>query len=189
MVIEKQFISADDFNQIAEGPEYNDRSVELVDGVIVQMSLPNPEHGEILSRLHARLAVYVYENDLGRVTVGDAPYILKRSSEGRDTIRGLDLTFLSKSNAPRPLPRKPMTIMPDLAVEVISPSNEAADVRLKIRQLLEAGTPLIWVVYPDMRIVDVHTSSGATMLNEEDTLSGGNTLPGFELSVADIFPS
>ncbi len=189
MIVEKQFISADAFCDIVQQPEYDDRVVELVGGVIVEMSLPNPEHAEILSRLHARLAMHVYENDLGRVAVGDVPFVVERNQEGRDTVRGLDLTFLSKSSAPQPLPRQAMTIMPDLAVEVISPSNEAADIRLKIRQLLEAGASMIWIVYPDLRIVDVHTASGVFTLESEDTLSGGDVLPGFEIRVADIFPS
>ena len=80
-------------------------------------------------------------------------------------------------------------VAPDLAVEVISPSNEAADTRLKIRQLLDAGTALVWIVYPDLRIVDAHTQDGATTLNEEDTLSGGDVLLGFEIPVREIFPA
>ena len=189
MVMERQYIGADKFIEIVGGPEYEGRAVELVRGVIVEMSMPNPEHAEILSRLHARLAMFVYNNDLGRVAVGDTPYIVERNSEGKDTVRGLDLSFLSKSTAPLPLPRQPMTVMPDLAVEVISPSNETADIRLKIHQLLEAGASMIWVVYPDMRIVDVHTASGVTVLKENDSLSGGDILPGFEIPVTDIFPS
>lgn len=189
MVMERQIISADMFLDIAQSQEYEDRVIELVNGVIVEMSLPNPEHAEILSRLHARVAAYVYENDLGRVAVGDTPFVVERNSEGKDTVRGLDLSFLSKYRAPRPLPRQPMTVMPDLAVEVISPSNEAADIRSKIDQVLRAGASMIWVIYPDLRIVDVHTAIGVTTVNEEGALSGGDVLPGFELPVSDIFPS
>ncbi len=132
--------------------------------------------------------MHVYDNDLGRVAVGDTPYIVERNSDGKDTVRGLDLSFLSKSKAPQPLPRQPMTVMPDLAVEVVSPRNETVDFRLKIHQLLEAGACMIWVVYPEMRIVDVHTASGVTALKEDDTLSGGDILPGFSVTVSDIFP-
>jgi len=189
MIVEKQLISADAFYDMIQQPEFADRRVELVEGEIIEMSLPNPEHAEILSRLHARLAMHVYDNDLGRVAVGDVPFVVERNQDGRDTVRGLDLTFLSKNSAPQPLPRRALTIMPDLAVEVISPSNKAADIRLKIRQLLEAGAAMIWIVYTDMRIVDVYTGSGVTTLEASDTLSGGDVLPGFEIRVADIFPS
>lgn len=189
MVMERQYIGADQFIEIVGGSEYEGRAVELVGGVIVEMTMPNPEHAEILSRLHARLATFVYENDLGRVAVGDTPYVVVRHIEGKDTVRGLDLSFLSKSKAPQPLPRQPMTVMPDLAVEVVSPSNETADIRLKIHQLFEGGTAMIWVVYPDMRIVDVHTARAVAVLKEGDNLSGGDILPGFEIPVTDIFPS
>lgn len=189
MVMERQFISADKFLDLVDRPEYEGRTVELVGGVIVETSMPNPEHAEILSRLHARIAAHVYDNDLGRLAVGDTPFVVERNKEGKDTVRGVDLSFLSKAKAPQPLPRQPMTVMPDLAVEVISPSNENADIRLKVHQLLEAGASMIWVVYPDMRIVDVHTAGAVAVLGEHDSLTGGDVLPGTEFRVGDIFPS
>ena len=189
MVMERQVISADGFLKILGSPEYGDRIVELVDGEIVEMPLPNGQHGEVLAILTVRIGQYVLENELGRVTTGDAGFVLERNLDGRDTVRGMDLAFISKSKAPAPLPNTLLEFAPDLAVEVISPSNEAADIRLKIRQLLNAGTALVWTVYPDMRIVDVHTRDGATTLDEADTLSGGDVLPGFEIPVCEIFPA
>ena len=79
--------------------------------------------------------------------------------------------------------------MPDLVAEIISPSNSAQDIHQKIRQLSEAGTALIWIIYPESRTVAIHTPSGATTLEESDTLTGGEVLAGFEVQVADIFPS
>lgn len=189
MVMEREYINADRFLDIITSPEYSDRKVELVNGEIIEMSFPNAEHGEILSLMHARIAGFVYHNALGRVLVGDAGTLLSQNPAGKDTVRGLDLAFVSKSKAPLPLPRGLLTVAPDLAVEVISPSNEAADIRLKIQQLLDAGTPLVWVVYPDLRIVDVHTARGSFTLDEGDTLTGGDILPGLEIPVPDIFPS
>lgn len=187
MVLEKQFISADMFLEYVE--QIDDRIVELVEGVIVDMSRPGWEHGEILSLINERIAVYVRANRLGRVAVGDPGFVLERRADGKDTVRGIDLAFISSERASERLSTGWTTIAPDLAVEVISPSNEAKDIRKKIRQLLNAGTQLIWIVYPDMRIVDVHTSSGATTFEENDTLTGGDVLPGFEIRVAEIFPS
>ena len=74
-------------------------------------------------------------------------------------------------------------------MEVISPSNEAADIHHKIRQLLAAGTTLVWIVYPRTRTVEVHTRSGAATLESDDILSGGDVLPGFEIPVREIFPA
>ena len=138
--------------------------------------------------LSVRIANYVIDNGLGIVTAAETGFILERNPDGRDTVRGLDIAFLGRARVPAVLPDNLMDVVPDLAVEVISPSNEAADIRLKIRQLLDAGTALVWIVYPDLRIVDVHTRDGARTLNTADSLSGGDVLPGFEVPVREIFP-
>lgn len=189
MVMERQYISAEGFLEIAGSPEYRDRVVELVEGVIVEMPLPNGEHGEVLALLTIKIGHYVLENSLGRIATGDAGFILERNPGGRDTVRGMDLAFIGRSKAPAPLPNTFLEYAPDLAVEVISPSNDAADIRLKICQLLDAGTALIWIVYPDLRIVDVHTRGGVTTMTAADTLGGGDVLPGFEIPVREIFPA
>ena len=188
MVMERLYISAERFCEIAGSPEYEDRSIELVEGEIVEMSLPNGEHGEILAILTIKLGHYVLEENLGRVATGDAGFVLARNPDGRDTVRGVDLAFFSKSNAPAPLPNSMLEFAPDLAVEVISPNNRVTDMHRKIRQLLAAGTALVWIVHPETRTVEVHTRSGAVTLEEGDALGGGDVLPGFEIPVREIFP-
>ena len=187
--MERQYISADGFLKIVGSPEYGDRIVELVAGEIVEMPLPNGEHGEVLAILTIKIGNHVLENDLGRIATGDTGFILERNPGGRDTVRGMDLAFVSRSKSPAPLPNSFVEFAPDLAVEVISPSNEAADIRLKIWQLLDAGTTLIWIVYPELQIVDAHTRDSVATLNAADTLSGGEVLPGFEIPVHEIFPA
>jgi len=189
MVMERQYISADGFLKIAGSPEYGDRSVELVEGEIVEMSKPSGLHGQITMLLGAKIFNYVVDNALGIVTAADTGFVLERNPDGRDTVRGLDIAFLSSANAPAVLPDHLVDLAPDLAVEVISPSNEAEDIHHKIRQLLAAGTKLVWIVYPRTRTVDVHTPSGAITLEGDDVLSGGDVLPGFEIPVREIFPA
>ena len=105
-------------------------------------------------------------------------------------MRGLDIAFLSSAKAPAVLPDRLVEVAPDLAVEVISPSNQATDMHRKIRQLLAAGTALIWIVHPETRTVEVHTQSGAANASGcDDVLSGGDVLPGFEIPVREIFPA
>ena len=186
-VLEKQFIDADMFLEYVE--QIDDRIVELVEGVIVDMSRPGWEHGEILMLIAGRIHSHALENELGRVAVGDTGFVLERRDDGKDTVRGLDLAFVSHERASERLSTGWTTIAPDLAVEIISPSNKASDIAKKIRQLLNAGTSLVWIVYPDLRSVTVHTADGATTLAESDTLTGGDILPGFEVRVSDIFPS
>ena len=122
--MERQFISADDFLLIVEHPDFEDRIVELVDGEMVDMPLPNPIHAAILGTLSAEITNFVKKRDLGCVLVGDAPFILERNAEGKDTLRGLDVAYISAERLPGSLPSSPLHVAPDLAVEIISPSNK-----------------------------------------------------------------
>lgn len=185
----EEYISADEFLEIANSPKYADCLVELVEGEIVTVPYTNRQHSETLTLVSARLATFVYTNNLGRVYSGDGGFILGRSAIGRDTIRGIDIAFMSAANAPDPTLPSVIEGSPDLAVEIVSPSNEPGDIDLKILQLQRAGTPLIWVIHPVTRRVYVYTVDGVNILSESDTLTGGDILPGFSVKVADIFPA
>jgi len=79
-------------------------------------------------------------------------------------------------------------LSPDLAVEVVSPTDSAAHIQAKVQEYLEAGTRLVWVVYPRTQTVVVYRPSGeALVLGEEDMLTGEDVLPGFACRVGDIF--
>ncbi len=191
MVIEQQLqkMSAERFFELVDSPAYEDRSIELVEGEIVEMSKPSGLHGQITMLLSLKIANHVVENRLGVVTAAETGYILERNPDGRDTVRALDIAFLSRVRVPAVLPDKLVEVAPDLAVEVISPSNKVTDMHRKIRQLLAAGTALIWIVHPETGTVEVHTQSGAITLEADDRLSGGDVLPGFEIPVREIFPA
>jgi Uma2 family endonuclease len=80
------------------------------------------------------------------------------------------------------------TVAPDLAVEVVSPSETADEVREKVRDFLGAGVPLVWTIYPRTHEVIVHTPDGlARTYGEADTLVFPDTLPGFSCLVAELF--
>ena len=186
MVMERQLVSVEGYLEIAARPEYADRIVELVEGEIVEHPKASGLHGQITMLLSVKIANFVVDNGLGVVTAAETGFLLERNPDGRDTVRGLDIAFIRGA---RVLPDHLVDLAPDLAVEVISPSNKAADTHRKIRQLLAAGTALVWIVYPDSRIVDVHTRDGASTLEADDMLSGGDVLPGFEVPVREIFPA
>ena len=187
MIVERQIVNVEEFLIIVEQPEFEDRIVELVEGEIVDMPLPNPIHAAILATLSSEIMTFVRNRGLGRVLAGDAPFVLERNPEGKDTLRGIDIAFIASARLPASLPRKPLEFAPDLAIEITSPSNTADDIKKKIQQLLVAGTALVWIVYPDLRCVAVHTVEGSVTLVEADTLKGGEVLPGFEISVSEIF--
>ncbi len=180
-------LSVEDFLEIANRPEYADCRVELVEGEIVTMSTVRSVHAEIEAHLIIKVGGYIHQHRLGRIYSGDAGFVLERNPDGRDTVRGLDIAFISRAKAPEPLPNTWVEVAPDLAIEIMSPSNTVGDTNLKIDQLLRAGCPQVWIVHPDLRRVDVHSLAGMRVYREGDMLSGGDILPGFELAVSDIF--
>ena len=189
MVMERQIVSAEGYLEIVGSQEYVDRIVELVEGEIVLMSKPSGLHGQITMLLGAKIFNYATENGLGIVTAAETGFLLERNPDGRDTVRGLDIAFIRSERAPGVLPDHLVEIAPDLVVEVVSPSNKVVDMQRKIRQLLVAGTALVWIVHPDTRTVEIRTRAGAKTLEEGDTLNGGDVLPGFEIPVRKIFPA
>jgi Uma2 family endonuclease len=122
------------------------------------------------------------------VTAAETGYVLHRSDDGKDTVRAPDVGFVSKARLPAGLPKGYIPFAPDLAVEVVSPNDKAAEIQTKIGEYLRYGVRLIWVLYPDNQSIVVHTKEGARTLTVDDTLDGGDVLPGFSLPVRDLFP-
>jgi Uma2 family endonuclease len=78
-------------------------------------------------------------------------------------------------------------IAPDLAVEVVSPNDTAYEIDEKVREFLDAGVPLVWVVNPEQRTVEIHRANGfGTILRENDEISGEDVIPGFRCRVGDF---
>jgi Uma2 family endonuclease len=159
---------------------------ELAAGRLLREPLPGARHGRIAARLARHLDEHAARTGLGVVLVNDTGFVLARSP---DTVRGPDIAFVARERYERigdvvtafPGP-------PDLAVEVVSPSNSPADVHSKVADYLAAGTRLVWVVDPDSREVEVYGSLLEPLaLRDDDELDGGEVLPGFRLRIADIF--
>jgi Uma2 family endonuclease len=151
------------------------------------MVKPGYKHGRITMRIAGPMHVFVETHDLGEVMAAETGYILHRDERGRDTVRGIDIGFIAKARLPQSDLRGHYPGAPDLAVEVVSPGNEAADMHQKIRELLRGGCRLIWIVYPDTQTVEVHTSAGAHTLEIDAALDGGEVLPGFTLPLRQVF--
>lgn len=128
---------------------------------------------------------FVYSNRLGKVYGSDAGFRLKRSP---DTVLCPDTSFVCAERVPEDDRSGIMELAPDLAVEVVSPSNTINEMDDKVAECLEAGTSLVWVVRPRRRQVTVYTVDGPPrILGEADVLDGGDLLPGFSLPVVDVF--
>ena len=139
------------------------------------------EHGYISANLSSLLHLYVRENQLGRVIISDTGF---RVSE---QVLIPDIAFLANARIPDNL-SKASPIPPDLAVEVVSPTDVLYRVEEKAFAYLEAGTQLVWVLKPRSKTVTVYRSeTDITLLTRNDTLTGENVIEGFSCQVAELF--
>jgi Uma2 family endonuclease len=160
------------------------RLCELIDGVLVEKAMGQRESrlALVLARL---LGNYLEAHNLGILTGADGPHSLED-----DQIRFPDVAFISWDNIPPDA--DPGTPMPDwgpsLAVEVISPGNTRGEMKRKLKDYFTAGVELVWYVYPKERVVLVYISENdCQTLTEDGFLDGGSILPGFQLSVRQLF--
>lgn len=159
---------------------------ELVRGVIVTMPPPMAPHGFTCSKIDRAIGNFVDEKNLGIVVTNDTGVILER---GPDTVRGPDVAYWSFARQAF-VPEKYFEVAPDLAVEVLSPSNTRRKIEAKICEYLAAGTKLIWVVSPMDRTVTVYRTDPlrGALIHSGTMLDGEDVLPGFQYPVASLFP-
>jgi Uma2 family endonuclease len=188
MLIEEKLVTADAFWEIIQFPENAGRRLELVEGVICEMSPAGGEHGEVAMEIGSLIRNFVKAHNLGRVTAAETGTIIAQAPDGKNTVRGPDVGFISRERAPQPLADKFVPIVPDLAVEVVSPWDRADDIEAKVQDYLLHGVQLVWVVYPSSKTIIMHTTETIRRLNAADTLDGGTVLPGFTVTVGEIFP-
>jgi Uma2 family endonuclease len=159
---------------------------ELVAGEIVREPAPGEEHGWVAGNLLALLGHFVREHRLGRFYAAETGFVVAR---GPDTVRAPDAAFVSYERLATTIRRGPyFEGAPDLAVEVLSPSNTRAEMAAKVRDFLAAGARAVWVVDPSREEVTVHRPGRPPeTLSRTDTLDAGSAVPGFRLPVRDIF--
>ncbi len=178
---------SDTFWRLAHQPEYVNKRLDLIEGVIYEMPLAGFEQGVVSANLLGLIGIHVRANDLGLLLMTGTGFVVHTDPNGKDTILAPDVGFIAKARIPAEPVKQYAPLAPDLAVEVVSPNDSASDVHVKVNKYLQYGTPVIWVVYPATRTVVVHTAAGAQTLDADDTLDGGDILPGFALRVGDIF--
>ena len=159
---------------------------ELIRGEFYETMSAGLKHGEVVMKLGFLMGSVVIPGRLGRLAGSDAGVILERDP---DTVREPDIAFISAARLP--LTERVTSyyeIIPDIVVEVKSPSDSRREVNDKARMWRSYGVPLVWAAYPETRTIDVHRADGSiTTLRENDVLDGGEILPGFSVPVREIF--
>lgn len=171
-----------------EIPEDDGLKHELQAGVLVSEPLPGFRHGRVACAMGELLRRHVRSRSLGVVLTCDTGFVLARSP---DTLRGPDVAFVKKERVPSvEKEARAFEGPPDLAVEVLSPSNTPAVVHAKIADYLAAGTLLVWVIDPDPdreTVTAYRSLLSPRVYSGDDDLDGEDVVPGFRISVAEVF--
>ena len=154
---------------------------EYVKGELVSMAPPSMEHGEISINVIRHLDSHVHAHRLGRLYTAETTFQLE------DRFVKPDVAFVSTARLPENR-RKGSPIPPDLAIEIVSPTDKHYDVTEKALAYLKAGTRLVWVIEPVAKTVMVYRSeTDFTLSTCEDTLTGEDVVEGFTCPVAQLF--
>ena len=166
---------------MAEFLENDLEGYEYVKGELVPIAASAIVHGEIGSNVHFLLTSHVRENKLGRL------YIVETSFQLTDRVVKPDVAFVSTERLSEDK-LKGFADAPDLAIEIVSPTDKYYDITEKALAYLKSGTRLVWVIEPIMKTVMVYRSeTDFTLLNCEDTLSGEDVVQGFSCPVVALF--
>jgi Uma2 family endonuclease len=159
---------------------------ELVRGELRKMAPAGHEHGGIVMNVSTPLDQHVRANDLGRVYAAETGFKL---ASNPDVVRAPDVAFVSRKRLEETGDTEGYWPgAPDLAVEVISPGDSYTEVEEKVVDWLEAGTHMVAVINPRKRLITVYRSlSEVAVLTAEDSLDGGDVVPGWRVPVASLF--
>ena len=159
---------------------------ELLRGALHETQPSGVRHGKIVVNLIVRLDAFVDPRQMGTILASDVGFLLEKEP---DTVREPDVAFISARRLPldQDVPGF-FDGPPDLAVEIASPSDSPRQLFDKARMWISFGVPLVWTVDPEARTIDVHQPNQPLIrLSTDDTLDGGQVLPGFTCTVGDLF--
>ncbi|MFN0094418.1 MAG: Uma2 family endonuclease [Dehalococcoidia bacterium] len=173
-------LTADEFLLSAESDGF-----ELVDGVVEEVAMGS-ESSWLGGELHGRLREFVRAGRLGLVFPQESGITIWPGDPF--TVRKPDVLFVRRDRVPAGgIPKGWLSVVPDLVVEVVSPRENAGALQGKLFDYRRAGVPLIWVIYPDPKSAVVWRGESVELVPADGVLDGGDVLPGFRLSLRDLF--
>lgn len=165
--------------------QHPDHRLELVNGQVIVMSPSGYESDEVAAEAIRLLGNWVRPRRLGRVAASSAGFRLPNAN--RD-VRAPNASFVSAERLRRS-PQSFAELAPDLMVEVKSPTDSLEALEAKILEFLLLGTQVGLLIDPETRTIAVYRAGQPTVvLDNEDRLTVPDVLPGWEVSVADLWP-
>jgi Uma2 family endonuclease len=169
------------FEAFIELPENTNRLFELINREIIE-KVPTPIHSYIVALLHGLMFMFLQKHPIGWTAIEVRCQILEDDENDRIP----DLAFIRKAPG-RSVAGKALTYIPDLVVEVQSPGQTKEFMRAKAGFYLKHGGHIVWLIYPELQIIEVLTSKGRQSLEKSNMLDGGDVLPGFTVPVEQLF--
>jgi Uma2 family endonuclease len=174
-------LTFEEYTRLQETAEEHLR-YELDEGELVLTPSPTPYHNIVRYRLRRALTDFVEAKEMGLV-IDETDFRLSIN-----TVRKPDIAFLAAHHLKQiDLYHSPVDGGPALAVEIISPTNTAQEIAKKTRQYLRSGCQSVWIVYPTLRFVEIHSNAGVRKVEEPLPLVDEVLLPDFSLSLAQLF--
>ena len=178
-------VTAEELLTMPDGKDF-----ELVNGELVERNM-SWESERIGSRLIVLIGSFSLEHDCGEVNGSNAGFRCFEEiyPDDPDRLRKPDVSYISVDRVPKkPIVKGHCPIVPDLAVEVVSPNDLSEEVEEKVDEYLRAGVRLVWVVYPQTKLIRVHRANGTVQdLHLHEELSGEDVIPGFRCPVSEVF--
>jgi Uma2 family endonuclease len=178
-------VTIDEYLELCDDAPY-----EVIDGELIAMTPQNISSSDTAHDLYDRLNPHVVKHKLGRVRMETA-FALDIEA-GTNWVTGSlvpDVAFISSERLREQAKRFPdgdaFQVAPDLAVEIISPSDRFSIVVKKVARYLKYGVRLVWVIDPENRVIYVYTPDqpDGRALHENDTLTGAPVLPEWSMAV------
>ena len=190
MASQARMYTVDDVWRLEQHPIHPAAKYYLIDGELYVKIAPGESHDDIAAKLAAHLFLFVDAANLGQVSTNAAYH----PPSDRDETLAPAVSFISQEVTLAPyFERSHLAVMPDLAVEIISPSQTLAETRRKAEVYLRHGATMVWLVHPAAKNAEEWTvaDDGAPQnetIDLDGELSGGTVLPGFTLPLERLFP-
>ncbi len=181
MTVATQVITAEEFPEIPDSDEF-----ELVDGHLVERKRMGADACAVAARIIFHLMQFVKSRRSGWIMTSELTY---RCFPNPHTLRRPDVSFIRRGRFDgNRLPPGHLTIVPDLAIEVISPNDTVYDLNSKLRDYRAANFPLVWIVYPDTQEIQIYRGDQrAEVLSVDQKILGDSALPGFSCVIREFF--